>query len=159
MNNLMYYLAYGSNIDPQRLADRNIEVSPREKAILPGYKLTFNVKDQFHPNIGYANIVPADSHVEAALYKISSASLTRLSEFEQEYDQIEIEASKEYGVLVQAITFIGKRDWIGKKLKPSTWYLDYFLSQGDFFSDKYFKWLSETETIKQDEQKSLDGVY
>jgi gamma-glutamylcyclotransferase len=60
------YFAYGSNMDPERMRERNITFSQRICAVLKGYRLEFNRVASRNPQEGYANVVK----LEKGLWKV-----------------------------------------------------------------------------------------
>lgn len=75
----MKYFAYGSNMNPERMKEREINFSEREHAILKGWKLKFNKVALRNPNEGYANIEEDnESVVEGILYTIQDADIKNL---------------------------------------------------------------------------------
>lgn len=150
----MYYFAYGSNMDKQRMKERKITFSDVERraAHLSGYHLEFNKVANDNPLEGYANIVPDGSGlVEGVLYNIDAASLPKLDKCEgypDEYLKISIKVLlPSDGQKVCAITYIANPKKIGEGLKPRRCYLEYLLAGEDFLSASYFKRLQETETL------------
>ena len=56
---MVWYFAYGSNMNPARLAERRVTVTTRVCGRLDGWRLTFNKKRTTAPVSGAGNIVPA----------------------------------------------------------------------------------------------------
>lgn len=154
-----FYIAYGSNVLPERLTARNIRFRTRHRALIPDHRLVFNIKDQRDSRIGYANIEKAiGTMVEAALYEIEEEELRLLDRFEQEYTRTSLQVIQGNKSL-KAHTYIGKEEWISPGLKPPSWYLEYFLKTENFFSREYYDFLRGFETVTQKEDNSLDGEY
>ena len=149
----MYYFAYGSNMDEQRMkAERKILFSTRCAAHLYYYHLKFNKVAQKNPQEGKANIVPDVSGlVEGALYDIDATSLPKLDKCEgypDEYLKIPIKVLlPSDGREVCAITYIANPNKIGDRLKPRRCYLDHLLAGRDILSEGYLEWLEGTETL------------
>lgn len=89
---VMYYFAYGSNMNPVRMKEREVNYSQRKHAILIAYRLEFNKVSSRGPKEGYANIVPDKAGaVEGVLYDIIDSDLLKLDEHEGypvHYDRI-----------------------------------------------------------------------
>lgn len=78
----MYYFAYGSNMNANRMLGRDVDIYEMLPGILIGYKLTFN-KISTVDNQGYATIEKSkNNNVEGVIYQISHQGLKRLDLFE-----------------------------------------------------------------------------
>lgn len=148
----MYYFAYGSNIDEQRMkVERRITFSKRCVACLSGCRLEFNKVAKDDARKGYANIVADDSGlVEGALYDIDMTSLPCLDKYEgypEHYLKIPIRVSLEDSSEVCAITYIANPAKVRDGLKPCQDYLNHLLAGKDILSKDYFEWLQGTETL------------
>jgi len=149
----MYYFAYGSNMDEQRMKiERKISFSMRCAAHLYGYRLKFNKVAQNNYLEGYANIVPDGSGlVEGALYDIDMTFLPCLDKCEgypKHYLKIPIKVRlPSDGQEVCAITYIANPDKIRDGLKPRKDYLEHLLAGKDILSEGYFGWLDRMETL------------
>lgn len=79
----MKYFAYGSNMNPERMRERNIYFSSRNHATLKGFRLEFNKVASRNSEEGYANIVlDKDGTVEGILYDITNSDLIKLDRYE-----------------------------------------------------------------------------
>jgi len=148
----MYYFAYGSNMDKERMNKRGIAFSVRCAAHLSGYRLKFNKVAKDNPQEGKANIVIGDGGlVEGALYDINATSLPTLDNCERypkHYLHIPIKVLlPSDGKEVCAITYIANPDKIRSGLKPCREYLKHLLAGEDILSKCYFEWLQNTETL------------
>ena len=80
----MYYFAYGSNMDVERMKKRKITFSNRCAAHLCCYRLEFDKVAKDNPQEGKANIVADDDGlIEGVLYNIDAASLPILDDKEK----------------------------------------------------------------------------
>src|SRR5260370_1338428 len=84
---IMNYFAYGSNMDPKRLANRGLVWTKDEVAVLDGYEMRCNVLcdriAQQYPGCGTANItIKAGGKVEGILYTLPDGELEKLDVFE-----------------------------------------------------------------------------
>lgn len=83
MKGKVYYFAYGSDMDANRMRERDVNFSWRRRDILKGYRLVFNKRARDNPKAGYANIVPDNECiVEGALYEIDEEGLNKLDKYE-----------------------------------------------------------------------------
>ena len=99
----MKYFAYGSNMNAERMEERGVEFSGRERAILEGWILKFNtVASQ---NEGYANIVLDEKGiVEGILYEIQNHDLKKLDKYEEypdHYKRIKLKVRLDNGERVR----------------------------------------------------------
>jgi len=148
----MNYFAYGSNMNEQRMREREIAFSNRCAAHLSGYHLKFNKVAQSNDRKGYANIVVNDSGlVEGALYDVDMTTLPKLDKCEgypNHYLKVPIKlALPPNNKEVCAITYIAHPNKIRDGLKPSRDYLEHLLAGKDILSKPYFEWLKRTETL------------
>ncbi|MEE4282684.1 MAG: gamma-glutamylcyclotransferase family protein [Pseudomonadales bacterium] len=67
-----HYFAYGSNMNPARVADRGLSVLGAQAGVLKGFRLLFNKMSRDHNGVGHANI-EFDRHsvVEGVLYELA----------------------------------------------------------------------------------------
>lgn len=78
----MYYFAYGSNMNEERMTKRGVDFTTRQFGVLKGYRLVFNKKASAG-DWTYANIeIDENDIVEGILYQISEAGIDSLDKFE-----------------------------------------------------------------------------
>lgn len=147
----MKYFAYGSNMNPNRMRERNVSFSSRTHAILEGWELTFNKESSRNSKEGYANITRKEGKiVEGVLYEISEPDLKILDNFEgcpDHYERKIVKVKLDNGELVEAYTYIANPKKVKEELKPTRKYLEHLLKARDLLSEKYCKNLEEVETI------------
>ncbi|MDZ7705320.1 MAG: gamma-glutamylcyclotransferase family protein [Trueperaceae bacterium] len=108
------YFAYGSNMDPDQMAERCPDARGLGAARLPGYRLAFT---RFSPRrqCGVADVVrDDDSEVWGVLYELSDADLRTLDLFEgfvgvgqkNGYDRISVVVHDARGQSVEALTYV-----------------------------------------------------
>lgn len=146
----IYYFAYGSNMDLERLIDRGITYKQREKAILKDYTLLFNKKASGLYGATYANIqAKKGSEVEGILYLIDERGLSILDRFEGfplHYKREKIQVITSNNEITEAIVYIANKEWICKG-KPTTEYLNHLLQGKDLLSYEYLRKLQAVQTI------------
>lgn len=146
----MRYFAYGSNMDPQRMKEREIGFSERIPAVLKGYSLKFNKVSVHNPRKCFANIVAdAKGTVEGVLYEIPDADLEKLDECEgypKEYDHLKIKVSTATGEK-EAIAYIACPDKIKEGLKPDKEYIAHLLAAKDTLSEEYYRKIESVQTL------------
>ncbi len=145
MSERIYYFAYGSNMNPQRMLDRGVLFEERVAAKLPGYELQFNKQWTLKPEAGVANINPKESGmVEGILYTLYDISLDKLDEFEINYDRISITVVLANDNKQEAIAYKARQHVIQEGLKPTREYLGHVLKGEDLLSQEYVKKLAST---------------
>ncbi|MEN3016243.1 MAG: gamma-glutamylcyclotransferase family protein [Candidatus Methanosuratincola petrocarbonis] len=146
----VFYFAYGSNMDQERLRDRIGSFHSRKHAILEGYDLVFNKRDSSCRGAGFANIVKGKGKVEGILYEIDETCLEKLDSIEgvhtNHYNRIEIKVECE-GKLLNAWVYVANENKVEEGLKPKKEYLNHLLKGQDLLSKEYFKKLQEVKTI------------
>lgn len=147
----MYYFAYGSNMNPDRMKERKVNYFQRKHAVLIGHRLEFNKVASRNPKEGYANIVPdKNGFVEGVLYDILDSDLLKLDEHEgypNHYDRIILPVLTDNGQDIEAVTYIAQPDKIRKGLKPGKDYLGHLLAARDILSESYYKDMETIETL------------
>ena len=161
---MIYYFAYGSNMNKGQMNERMQATNGRcsafptgkyaliNRGILRDWELKFN-KEPTYPrfrNQGFANIVPKhDYTVEGVVYEIDDNGLARLDCYEGIPDNyfrpknplsIEIE-----GEPVICEVYIAVKTKEG--LRPSKDYLNHLLKGKEYLSKNYYEWLSKMETV------------
>src|SRR3989338_1910702 len=150
---MIYYFAYGSNIDLKRVEGMDLHFSSIRAATLHDWKLVFNVIDNKYDGTGYANIVPSPhSTVEGLLYEIDRASLKKL-DFLEGYPHYYfrkkiVVINNDDSTKINCLTYIGSQKVIEKGLRPLRIYMKHLLSGKIFMSKKYFKKLNHIRTIE-----------
>jgi len=145
----VFYFAYGSNMDQDRLRGRINSFHSRKHAILDGYNLVFNKRDSSYPGSGFANIVKGEGRVEGILYEIDETSLKTLDYYEgfpAHYNRIEVEVECE-GKPLKAWVYVANENKVEEGLKPKKEYLNHLLKGQDLLSKEYFKKLQAVKTI------------
>lgn len=157
---VMYYFAYGSNMDESQMRSKKVAFSSRERAILYGYSMSFSKKTS--NGSGRATILPAspEDFVEGVLYEIDEKDLPRLDKPERypvHYSRIEVNVSAEGRPLIKATTYIAATEQIQQNLKPLQGYLETLLSAKEFLSEDYYNRLANTDFIPQKIRQSISN--
>jgi len=147
----MEYFAYGSNMNSERMREREVNFSKREHATLKGWRLDFNKQASQNPKEGYANIVPCEGvMVEGVLYEISDSDLKKLDRCEgypNHYCRIKVKVKLDNGQGRDAITYVAQADKVKSGLKPNRQYLEHLLKGCDVLSENYCKRLKEWKAL------------
>jgi len=146
----IYYFAYGSNMNPERMAERGAHFTLRHKHTLRGYCLKFNKISSQRPGTGCANIVPDENgYVEGVVYKITVRGLYNLDKFEgypDHYDRVRLILDLN-GFEETVKTYMALPDKIGECLRPSKSYLEHLLKAKDYMSAEYYSYLQNIKTF------------
>lgn len=147
---LVSYFAYGSNMNPERMKEREVVFYSRDLLILPGWSLKFH-KTTIQPNKGAANIVADDSGVvEGILYQITMEGIFNLDKYEHyptEYDRVTLKILDNKGLEKEIVTYIAHPHKTKEGLKPSRFYLEHLLAAEDILSEDYYNQLKRVETL------------
>jgi len=153
---MIWYFAYGSNMNPARLADqrlkeRAVQMGPRIGGRLDGWRLTFNKIARSPEGAGAGNIVEAPGEaVHGTLNRMPKEGLLVLDIWEGvaggHYEQRTIPVVRaDTGETVEAVTYIALK--IGDGLRPTREYLGHLLAGKDLLPAAYWETLKKTETL------------
>lgn len=145
------YLAYGSNMNPQRMSERDVHFSQRRHATLTGYTLRFDKVSSSNPREGKANIIRREQDmVEGVLYEIPQSDLTKLDVaegFPKHYMKMSVLVKLDDDAQVLALTYVAQPSKIREGLKPTREYLNHLLAAKDALSEAYMQKLRLVETL------------
>ncbi len=149
--NEIKYFAYGSNMDPKRMKNREVNYLKREHAILEGWRLNFDKLVSENSNKGNANIEKYDeSLVEGKLYTIKYGDLEIFDEhegFSDHYKKLKVWVKLDNGEKEEAIIYVANSEKVKNGLKPRKNYLNYLLQGCDLLSKKYCENLRKWATL------------
>ncbi|MHB0774489.1 gamma-glutamylcyclotransferase family protein [Halomonas sp. WWR20] len=148
---MTYYFAYGSNMNPERVAARIGATYRAMKGTLEGYRLSFNKASRV-PGIAHANIMPqAGSRVEGVLYELmEDAQIRRMDPFEghpRDYARELLPVQSVEGD-IPAWVYIALPALTLPALKPAQEYLTHLLAGQPFLSSEYHARLMRVETVE-----------
>ena len=146
-----FYFAYGSNMDPARVAERGIVYSEIAAGRAPGYVLRFDKQSRTQDGAGHANIAFARSGVvEGLLYRLESADeIVKMDPFERapvNYSREMIRVESGAGTC-WAWTYFANSAVIAEGLRPPDWYMNHLLAGAEFLSESYVKWLRSFDCL------------
>jgi len=154
-NSKVYYFAYGSNMNENRMKTRGAYYSSRLAGKLEGYELQFNKRADAN-GIAYANIViKKDSVVWGVLYEGNNSTLEQLDGYEGVIGNKEGHYYREsvsifapaLDKMVDAVVYIACDSYVLKKdCKPSREYLSHLLAGKDLLPNDYFVTLQSIKT-------------
>lgn len=146
-----YYFAYGSNMNPARVATRGLRFDTACNAVLDGVRLTFDKQSREHPHCGHANLTfDRGARAEGVLYHLTTPDdIARMDVFEAapvNYSRDVVVVSVN-GRDVTAWTYFANTAVIRPGLRPERTYLNHLLAGRSYLSPDYFEWLSRTPCV------------
>jgi gamma-glutamylcyclotransferase len=153
---MIWYFAYGSNMNPARLADqrlkeRAVQMGPRIGGRLDGWRLAFNKIARSPEGAAAGNIVEAPGEVvHGTLNQMPDAGLAVLDIWEGvaggHYKRRTVPVVRaDIGETVEAVTYIALK--VGEGLRPTREYLGHLLAGKDLLPAAYWDKLKETPTL------------
>lgn len=153
---LIWYFAYGSNMNRARLVDdrlgpKGVAVGERICGRLDGWRLAFNKRGRARPGAGAGNIVPAaGEQVFGTLNAMAAGGLDVLDHWEGvaggHYERRTVPVVRtDSGATVQAVTYVALL--VGEGLRPTREYLGHLLAGRDLLPADYWAWLKATATL------------
>ena len=149
MSNL-YYFAYGSNMNPERVKARGLNYSQVLSGQLSGYELSFN-KYSANREGSAANITKQENAVtEGVLYLLPEAEqIIAMDPFEGFPDHYtrELLSIATKSEPVKAWVYIANQRFIRANLLPPRWYLNHLLAGKQFLTHPYYVRLKKVDCI------------
>jgi cation transport regulator ChaC len=146
-----FYFAYGSNMDPARVAARGLRFDMACNAVLDGVRLTFDKQSREHPRSGHANLsFDRVARAEGVLYHLTAPDdIARMDVFEAapvnySRDVVVVSAN---GHDVIAWTYFANAAVIRPGLRPERAYLKHLLAGRCYLSPDYVQWLSQIRCV------------
>jgi cation transport regulator ChaC len=153
---VIWYFAYGSNMNPARLSDqrlmeRAVQMGPRIGGRLDGWRLVFNKIARTPEGAAAGNIIEAPGEVvHGTLNQMPEAGLAVLDIWEGvaggHYARRTVPVVRaDTGETVDAVAYIALK--VGEGLKPTREYLSHLLAGRDLLPDDYWLRLKATPTF------------
>jgi len=153
---MVWYFAYGSNMNPARLSDqrlkeRSVQMGPRVGGRLDGWRLVFNKIARSPPGAAACNIVAAPGEsVHGTLNEMPEAGLEVLDIWEGvaggHYERRTVHVVRaDTGESVDAVVYVALK--VGDGLRPTREYLGHLLAGRDLLPANYWERLSATPTL------------
>lgn len=146
-----FYFAYGSNMNPQRVAERGLRFDRVCGASLAGMRLSFDKQSREHPHCGHANLTfDRNDTVEGVLYALhDDAEIARMDRFEQapinySRDVVVVTSASER---IAAWTYFANPAVTRNGLRPARIYLEHLLAGRPYLSPGYFERLRGTRCV------------
>ena len=146
---LEHYFAYGSNMNPERVRGRGLQVTDIRAARLDGVRLVFDKVSRNHPHAAHANIAyAAGEFVEGVLYRLGSADeILKMDPYEKapvNYGRDAVEVCSGEG-RIAAWTYFANRAVRRQGLKPPRAYLAHLMAGRPYLSLEYYARLQRIE--------------
>ncbi len=143
-----FYFAYGSNMNPRRMADRGLAVEEIMAGRLNDMVLQFNKRSRHNPTWACANVgFCRGKTVEGVLYRLADRRQIELMDpFEgapRYYSRERFPVHTDRG-LIHAWVYVANPAVIDDTVLPLKWYLDHLLAGRDYLSPEY---LARLETV------------
>ena len=143
-----FYFAYGSNMNPQRMAERGMQTLSAQAASLSGWQLCFNKRCPVTAGTAYANIVPvAAGRVPGVLYELANLLvIERMDPFEnwpERYRREKVGVQVSSGI-VETWVYIANPEWQQEGLRPQRWYLNHLLAGRPWLPPEHYETLRST---------------
>ena len=146
---MIYYFAYGSNMNPKRMANRVGDFEILGLGTLKDHELRFNKIARNKDGIGYANISPLyDKKVEGIIYRFQNITLLDKSEGYPIHYNRKIMEILHNGNRLETWVYFAQENQISNSLFPERNYLEHLLCGKDYLSEGYFKQLEGVKVIE-----------
>lgn len=145
---MIYYFAYGSNMNPNRMADRVVDFEIVGLGILHDFELKFNKIAQNKKGIGYANVGWAPGkNVEGVIYQFENIALLDKHEgFPKHYNRKILDIMHNQSHL-KTWVYIAQENQISNGLLPERSYMGHLLEGKEYLSESYFEELKKVPVI------------
>ncbi len=145
----IWYFAYGSNMNVQRMQARGLEPKNALAATLADFRLCFNKRAHGKQGVAYANIeVAAGDRVFGVAYQLHDESeLLKLDHFEGtpiRYSRERFVLDSSEGLL-PAWVYVANPAWRSEGLKPEANYLQHLVAGAEFLPEHYRQRIENTE--------------
>ncbi len=156
-----YYFAYGSNMNPARVAARIGSTRRVLAGVLHDHALRFDKASRV-AGIAHANVVPRPGErVEGALFELEQPGQIRdMDPFEgypREYDRHRLPIMTREGTLA-AWVYIAAPGTTAEALRPAREYLEHLLAGESFLSPGYHARLSAVEAVAGLDEATLAAL-
>lgn len=148
---MSFYFAYGSNMNPRRVAERGIGYDRVTAARAAGFAVRFEKRSRLQAGAGHANLAYSHGGVaEGVLYRLTDdAQIVKMDPYEGvpvHYSRDSILVETECGG-AWAWTYFANRAVIALDLKPPQWYVAHMTAGERFLSAEYTAWLRSVECL------------
>jgi gamma-glutamylcyclotransferase (GGCT)/AIG2-like uncharacterized protein YtfP len=146
-----FYFAYGSNMNPQRVAARGLRFDRVCGAALDDVRLAFDKQSPEYPGCGHANLsFERRSRVEGVLYRLRDGEeIAQMDAFERtpiNYSRDIVVVTVD-GTRVAAWTYFANPSVTRAGLRPERAYLEHLLAGQPYLSPHYFERLNRVRCV------------
>jgi gamma-glutamylcyclotransferase (GGCT)/AIG2-like uncharacterized protein YtfP len=141
---MIYYFAYGSNMNRTRMLERVGEFSIIGKGVLSDFRLAFNKKAQGKVGEAYANVMPSSGdYVEGVVYQFDEIQkLDKPEGYPNHYDR-KLMTISIGGESTEAWVYFAQESRIAEGLLPSKEYLEHLMQGKEYLSEGYWQHLED----------------
>ena len=141
-------MAYGSNMNIQRMRDRGMQFENAEGVKIPGYRLVFNKISPAHPGESHANLVEdTKATAEGVLYRLlSTTEISRMDPYENvpiNYQRKILSLPK----VPKCWVYFANEEVCSDGLRPSREYMYHLLQGRSFISNDYYNHLIAVDCL------------
>ncbi len=141
LNQRIWYFAYGSNMDLNRMLTREAPFTQIKKGRVYGQRLVFNKIADGYPGYGYANIVPEHGFdVMGVLYEVNESGLMELDKNEgvssNHYFRSQIEVLLDDGSSIEAVVYLAHPSRVKDGLFPTHSYMEHLYKGLNILGDE-----------------------
>ncbi|MEH6617668.1 MAG: gamma-glutamylcyclotransferase family protein [Porticoccus sp.] len=145
---MSYYFAYGSNMNSDRMAARDLQVLSTCSGWLEGFGLRFNKRSRREATLACANVVYAPGErVEGVLYHLAAPTeIIKLDHhegapFRYSRELFRVQTTTRF---IPAWTYIANPGVIGNSIKPARWYVEHLLAGKAYLTSEYWDRIDQT---------------
>lgn len=150
-----YYFAYGSNMNPERVAGRQMEFVSHFSGRLDDYRLAFNKRSVKHPGAASANVMQAPGDfVEGVVYELTAPEQIEAMDPFEGYPKRYLRHPMTIdcdGGSVLAWVYVATKEYVVEGLRPAKWYLQHLLAGKPYLSDDYYQRLVQVDCLPESE--------
>lgn len=130
---MFYYFGYGSNMHLTSIRAKGVQPLTSERAVLPGWELTFNVEHYFRHEGGVGNIRPstrADAEVQGVVHLCEDGEMSKMDAVEAYgigYDRIKVHVKTDQKNL-EAVAYVGMPGFLNDSCRPTRRYMNILIN-------------------------------
>lgn len=147
-NPMLFYFAYGSNMNPARMVERGLKIADIFSGWVDGFALRFNKRSRRDALLACANMVFSQGErIEGVLYQLESMiEIGKLDSHEGTpyfYSREIFPIQTKQGPK-PAWTYVANPAVIDNTIKPARWYVEHLLAGRDYLTEAYYAAIDRT---------------
>ncbi len=159
---MSYYFAYGSNMNTERMASRDLHVVSVCAAYLPRFGLRFNKCSRRDATLACANIIYApNERVEGVLYQLQNpCEIIKLDPHEGtpfRYSREQFFVHTENGIIASWV-YVANPAVVDNSIKPARWYVEHLLAGKPFLTAEYWQKIDRT-VCREETEETLNVIW